>query len=76
MTLTMGFIFFCAEGFCIVTAFLSLTDCFLWLAGGEVIRYFAFAMMVGILIGTYSSMFVASPVVVALHNRYGESKSR
>ncbi len=48
----------------------------LWLAGGEVIRYFAFAMMVGILIGTYSSMFVASPVVVALHNRYGESKSR
>ena len=48
----------------------------LWLAGGEVIRYFAFAMMVGILIGTYSSMFVASPVVVALLNRYGESKSR
>ena len=48
----------------------------LWLAGGEVIRYFALAMMVGILIGTYSSMFVASPVVVALHNRYGESKSR
>jgi|TARA_Y100000294_G_scaffold91448_1_gene85193 preprotein translocase SecF subunit len=48
----------------------------LWLAGGEVIRYFAFAMMVGILIGTYSSMFVASPVVVALHSRYGESKSR
>lgn len=48
----------------------------LWLTGGEVIRYFAFAMMVGILIGTYSSMFVASPVVVALHSRYGESKSR
>lgn len=48
----------------------------LWLAGGEVIRYFAFAMMVGILVGTYSSMFVASPVVVALYNRYGESKGR
>ena len=48
----------------------------LWLAGGEVIRYFAFAMMVGILIGTYSSMFVASPVVVAWHNRFGKSKSR
>lgn len=48
----------------------------LWLTGGEVIRYFAFAMMVGILIGTYSSMFVASPIVVAWHNRFGESKSR
>ncbi|MFQ6607216.1 MAG: protein translocase subunit SecF [Fidelibacterota bacterium] len=48
----------------------------LWLAGGEVIRNFAFAMMVGILVGTYSSMFVASPVVVAWHNRYGESRSR
>ena len=46
----------------------------LWLTGGEVIRYFAFAMMVGILIGTYSSMFVASPVVVAWHNRFGKSK--
>ena len=62
------------------TVITSLTTfmvvCILWLAGGEVIRYFAFAMMVGILIGTYSSMFVASPVVVALHSRYGESKSR
>ncbi len=48
----------------------------LWLTGGEVIRYFAFAMMVGILIGTYSSMFVASPIVVAWHNRFGERKSR
>lgn len=48
----------------------------LWLTGGEVIRYFAFGMMVGILIGTYSSMFVASPIVVAWHNRFGESKSR
>lgn len=48
----------------------------LWLTGGEVIRYFAFAMMVGIVIGTYSSMFVASPVVVAWHNRFGKSKSR
>ena len=61
----------------VITSLTSFMVVFiLWLAGGEVIRYFAFAMMVGILIGTYSSMFVASPVVVALHNRYGESKSR
>jgi preprotein translocase SecF subunit len=31
--------------------------------GGEVIHDFAFALMVGVLVGTYSSSFVASPVV-------------
>lgn len=39
----------------------------LWFFGGEVIHYFAFAMMVGVLVGTYSSIFVASPIVVRLH---------
>ena len=39
----------------------------LWLFGGEVINGFAFAMMLGVLIGTYSSIFVASPFVVAFH---------
>ncbi|MEA2101321.1 MAG: protein translocase subunit SecF [Thermodesulfobacteriota bacterium] len=33
----------------------------LYIFGGEVIHNFAFAMMVGILVGTYSSIFVASP---------------
>jgi preprotein translocase subunit SecF len=32
--------------------------------GGEVIRDFAFALMVGIIVGTYSSLYVASPLVV------------
>lgn len=36
----------------------------LYFFGGEVIRNFAFAMIVGILIGTYSSIFVASPVIL------------
>jgi SecD/SecF fusion protein len=31
--------------------------------GGEVIRGFAFALMVGIIVGTYSSLFIATPVV-------------
>ena len=41
----------------------------LWLLGGEVIHDFAFALVVGVLVGTYSSIFVASPVVVILENR-------
>jgi preprotein translocase subunit SecF len=36
----------------------------LFILGGEVIRDFAFALMVGVIIGTYSSLYVASPLVV------------
>ncbi len=38
----------------------------LFLFGGEVLRGFSFALMIGVLVGTYSSMFVASPIVVDL----------
>ena len=38
----------------------------LFLVGGEVIRTFSFAMIVGVIIGTYSSIFVASPVVIKM----------
>jgi len=41
----------------------------LYLFGGEVIHYFAFAMLIGVIVGTYSSIYVASPIVVQLHNR-------
>jgi len=48
----------------------SLTTFFvvliLFLVGGEVIHSFAFAMIVGVIIGTYSSIFVASPVVIKM----------
>jgi preprotein translocase SecF subunit len=37
---------------------------FLFFIGGEVIHDFAFALIVGILIGTYSSIFVGAPLVV------------
>ena len=33
-------------------------------AGGEIIRPFAFTMLVGVIIGTYSSIFVATPIIV------------
>jgi len=36
----------------------------LFIVGGEVTRGFAFAMLVGVITGTYSSIFVAAPVLV------------
>jgi preprotein translocase subunit SecF len=36
----------------------------LYFFGGEVIRNFAFALIIGVIIGTYSSIFVASPILV------------
>ena len=41
----------------------------LFFLGGEVIHDFAFALLIGIIVGTYSSAFVASPIVVEWHNR-------
>jgi preprotein translocase subunit SecF len=39
----------------------------LYIFGGDVINTFAFVLLVGILIGTYSSIFVASPVALAMN---------
>jgi len=36
----------------------------LFFFGGEVLKTFAFALIVGIVVGTYSSIFVASPIVI------------
>ena len=41
----------------------------LFIFGSEVLRGFAFALAIGIVVGTYSSIFVASPVVVELRHR-------
>ena len=40
----------------------------LFLAGGEVLRGFSFALLVGVLVGTYSSVFIASPIVLDFYN--------
>ncbi len=49
------------------TAMTSLTTFLaalaLFLLGGEVLHDFAFALLIGILVGTYSSWFVASPII-------------
>lgn len=41
----------------------------LFLFGGEVLRGFAFTMLVGIIVGTYSTIFVAAMVAIFLHER-------
>jgi preprotein translocase subunit SecF len=41
----------------------------LFLFGGEVLRGFSFALIIGVIIGTYSSVFVASPTIVELNRR-------
>ena len=45
---------------------------FLFFLGGEVIHDFAFALLVGVIVGTYSSIFVGSPLVVEYRNRIEE----
>ncbi|HEX8316490.1 MAG TPA: protein translocase subunit SecF, partial [Flavisolibacter sp.] len=43
-----------------------LTVLILFLVGGEVTKGFAFAMLIGVVTGTYSSIFVAAPILVDL----------
>lgn len=48
----------------------------LLLLGGEVIFPFSFTMLIGIVVGTYSSIFIASPLLLFLERRYGDRKLR
>ncbi|MAG98932.1 MAG: protein translocase subunit SecF [Alphaproteobacteria bacterium] len=52
-----------------VTTLLALLTLFFF--GGEVIRGFTFAMIWGVVVGTYSSIFVAAPVLIYLGVRRG-----
>ncbi len=47
----------------------------LFIFGGEVLRGFSFALLVGILVGTYSSVFIASPVVIDLQKDHKGKKA-
>lgn len=49
-----------------LTVLLTLLALFLF--GGESIRYFVLALLIGVASGTYSSIFNASPLLVSLHN--------
>lgn len=48
----------------------------LYIFGGEVIRNFNFAMLLGVLIGTYSSIFIAAPLLAYLGVKRDWSKSQ
>ncbi|MFQ6113230.1 MAG: protein translocase subunit SecF [bacterium] len=48
----------------------------LYIFGGEVIHNFAFALIVGVVVGTYSSIFIASPIVVEWRKRRELKKGR
>jgi len=50
-----------------------LTVLVLFLMGGQVLRAFSFALVVGIVVGTYSSFGIAAPIVVAWNNWRGRS---
>lgn len=60
-----------------VTTFLAVLAIYIY--GGGIIQNFAFAMLIGVIIGTYSSIYVASPAVVAmdkyLKNRTSDTPS-
>src|ERR1041385_7075958 len=45
-----------------------LTVIALFLFGGPVLHPFSFALVCGIIVGTYSSVFIASPIVLFWHN--------
>ncbi|RZK15364.1 MAG: hypothetical protein EOO56_23005, partial [Hymenobacter sp.] len=45
----------------------------LYIFGGETLRSFSFAMMIGIIFGTYSSLFIATPIIL---DTYGKQEER
>lgn len=62
------------------TVITSVTTLFvvtvLFIFGGEVLKGFAFALVLGVILGTYSSLFVASSLVVELEKRALKAKGK
>ena len=56
----------------ITTLFVVVT---LFILGGGIIHDFAFALIVGVLVGTYSSIFVASPILLTWQERQRKKKN-
>jgi SecD/SecF fusion protein len=48
-------------GICVIAVLIII-----FIFGGEILRGFSFAMLIGVIFGTYSSLFVATPFVVEL----------
>jgi SecD/SecF fusion protein len=47
----------------------------LYFLGGVSIHGFAFSLVIGVLVGTYSSIFIAAPAVVWMQDKFGEGSS-
>ena len=61
----------------VLTSGLTFLTCIaLFLFGGQVLHGFSFALVVGITVGTYSSIFIASPIVLFWHNFVDSRKRR
>ena len=59
----------------VVTSFTTFMVVFiLYIIGGQVISGFSFAMMLGVIVGTYSSIFIASPILIEWHERTAAKK--
>jgi SecD/SecF fusion protein len=55
----------------IMTSFITFLSMFILFAfGGSSVRGFAFALLIGIIVGTYSSIFVATPIMVDLTDEH------
>ena len=52
-----------------------LVSVFMWLVGIGPVSDFGFAMTVGVVVGTYSSIFVAAPVLIWLNDRFYKNTS-
>ena len=46
----------------------------LFVLGGGVIHDFAFAMLIGVIVGTYSSIFVASPIILVWESKFAKKR--
>jgi preprotein translocase subunit SecF len=56
------------------TTFLAVLSLFLF--GGEVLEAFAFTMLVGIISGTYSTIFIAASIAILLGNKQAKGRSQ
>jgi SecD/SecF fusion protein len=57
-------------GICTIAVLLII-----FIFGGEILRGFSFAMLIGVIFGTYSSLFVATPFVVEFIKEKDKTKA-
>jgi preprotein translocase subunit SecF len=57
----------------LLTSLTTLFTCIsIWVVGTGVLKVFAFALTAGVLVGTYSSIFIASPMVIYLNEKFAK----